>query len=299
MIVVNEDKVMENIEEEIQRRDERLRNNCYNVGHHRIRGRRYYNRLKEELTKNAPDETTIGKTFNLNKEESHRMILAAGIPSLAALVPTAAGAIGFSLASLTLLLNIGAELPPESEKILQQILGFTEDTGYLFFNSLGVAIKGLILPLTAGTLALPKTIIENRKAQKRDEIIDEMCIVDDLITLITDLKRGNQDLSLNFISDFLSSVDISQNKSDFNLELLYKFVEYRNAVLRTEHKEAKKGKETEAFMDIIEFLDEATVRQGAAKTFINDPYVKNLVDTYTGKKETENLKGKSKIKLFK
>lgn len=263
----------------IERENECYKNNCSHLGGYRIRGKRSYYKLQDELKKVQPDDSTLGRTFNLDRNESYRMLSYTGLPTVIATLPVVVGLSGVFLSMVPLILGIGQEVTPEVQKFTDSVLKFLENSGNFALASGKIAVKTLPLPLAAGAIAIVKTEIEKAKAEKRKKIEQDMAEIRETVDFITDLKRDKNDGSLNFIKEFLSNVDITKNSDDYNLDLLDYLIDYRNAVISEKGKEVRRNS-TERFVDFVDFLSDSTTKDGASSLFINSTYVNNLVRLY-------------------
>ena len=98
--------------------------------------------------------------------------------------------------------------------------------------------------------------------------------------MLREIKTGRRDSSLNFIKEFLSTVDLRKNKSEYNSLVLNRLVNCRKA-----YKDSLEGIEggrtvEESMEQLVEVLTEDNIEYGASKKFINHPYIKNIVSTY-------------------
>lgn len=246
-----------------------------------ISGINSYNRLKNDLKNYKDNESILGRTFTLAKSESICMILTSSIPSLinagigfSAMISSA----GASLVSFT---NSFNQYTGEALKICENLSQSAIANSARMSTAYNNCVNGLIFPAALIALSIPNTIKEYKKEQKKEGMIDQMCYLDDLMTLINDLKRGKNDLSLNFIREFLSNVDLTKNKMQFNSKLLNKFVNYRNSVLKVENGEAVKDEELNGFSDLVDFLSYSDMEPGASETLFDDnPYLPNFILNY-------------------
>lgn len=269
-----------------KRNGERYQNNCYYLGGFRIRAKRSYYKLKEEVEKLKEDDSVLGKSFTLKKAESNRMLAITSAPTVFSLVPAVVGMVGITGSLAFLLLGIGAEVTPEIQKVLDSTLDFMGNSMKLTGDSLSVAFKTSLLPLSVGTISLIKTEIEKHKALKKEQLESDMCSILKMVEFITDLKMDKEDISLNFIKEFLSNVDITRNSPDYNIDMLYYLLNYRIAVVEEKGKQSRR-KSTNAFVDFVDFLSDTTTKDGADSSFIHNTYVEDLVKLYSSKVNVE------------
>jgi hypothetical protein len=291
--VIKNDKINKDLIEQ----EEQLQENLYNIGQYRIRSKRYIHKLKQRLEKYNPDESKMGKLFNLDKKESMKMITIASMPAIAALVPAAFGLLGVGISLLPIIGNVGVTLPSESQEIMNKIVGFAGKSAELTKESIIMATKASSLPFGLTLASLPKTYIEKRKTEKREEIEDEMAEIEGLIKLITDLKQNKTDISLTFIREFLSNVDITENSHDFNIGLLYAFVNYRENILQRQEKKISQRIVDESFMDIIRLLEYSSKTKSESTKFVNNQYVQTLINEFTIQEEKKSKYSKVKMKI--
>jgi len=128
-------------------------------------------------------------------------------------------------------------------------------------------------------------IMNKKEKQTQEEHIEELIELDEILTLIEDLKKDRQDISLNFIKEFLSQVDISKNSYGYNYELLTKFAKYRVSVLKELNQEGTKEETDKSFINIVKACDDYAKIKGASNEFLENYYVQNLVNTYLRDKE--------------
>lgn len=231
----------------------------------------------------------INFNFNLNKDGSRRILFASSIPAAVATFVTALGLVGVVLPTIPLIMAHGeVGLTDAHIEVLNKLEEFIGNAGTFSLNGLKALGVSLIAPALYGAVAIPKTMLDDMKLTKGAEAEDIMPFVDDLLLMLEDLRVGREDISLNFIRSFLSNVDISKNKSEFNLELLYRLSEYRTSVLKECDGVAKDGESSEAFMGVIDYLNEAGIENGASKRFLSSPYVMDLLNTYAPVEE-ENI----------
>lgn len=127
----------------------------------------------------------------------------------------------------------------------------------------------------------------NAKENKQidEETTNELIQLDEILTLIEDLKKDKQDFSLNFIKEFLSQVDLSKNSYNYNYELLTKFAKYRVSVLKELNNEGTKEEREKAFLTIVKTCDDYAKIKGASDEFLENNYVKDLINTYLRNEE--------------
>lgn len=227
------------------------------------------------------ENSPLNLAFNLNREEGKKMLFATGTPAMVASVVTAIGAIGVAVPLIHYVMaSIEVGIPSEQRTVLKTIKDFIYSSGELSLNGLKSLAVSLVGPLLFGSIAIPKTMIDELKIENGKFASNMLPYLDDLLVMLEDLKRDKDDLSLGFIKRFLSCVDISKNKPDFNLELLYRFSEYRVSILKENDGVAKPGESSECFKDIIDYLGSADMDNGASVDFVTNSYVQNLVNTY-------------------
>lgn len=258
-----------------------LKDNLKSIEYCQLNELKKYDNLKIKLKKYASDESFLGRVFNIDKDESKCMVLMSAIPSALMLGKLTIDGIKICIPVFILVLNAGQEFSGEANEVIRQLEQSAGIASLSFAKTAGIFAKTVALPLTTGFLTIPKSIYELNKTEKRNEIISEMCFIDDVLTLIGDLKRGKNDISLNFIRNFLSTVDISKNKSSFNQKLLHSFTKYRVAILKTENKESRIGEEGKYFLNIIDLLKTANTYEGVSESFLNDEQVLDLINTYS------------------
>lgn len=275
------------------RNETRYKNNCYYLGGFRIKAKRSYYKLKDELEHIKLDDSTLGKTFTLDKDESHRMLSIVSLPTVVASIPVLVGGAGVVLSLIPLFLGIGQEMTPEVQAVNDAILKFLEGSGTLAIGGGSIALKTLPLPLVAGIITLIKTELEKKKVEKREDINRDMRELSEMIEFITDLKMDKTDISLNFIKEFLSNVDITRNSHEYNLDLLYYLLDYRKAVVSEKGKEVRR-KSNEKLVEFVEFLADSTTKDGADSSFVHNLYVNNLVECYAPREDKTNSSLRSK-----
>lgn len=256
-----------------------LENNLKSIEYCQIKELKNYDNLKIKLKKYTSDESVLGKVFNIDKDESKSMVLISSLPAILTLGKLTIDGIKMCFPAILLTLSIGQEFSAEANEVIRQLEQSAELASLSFAKTASVLAKTVVLPLTTGVLTIPKSVYELNKKEKRNEIISEMCLIDDELTLISDLKKEKNDISLNFIRNFLSTVDISKNKSTFNKKLLHSFTKYRVAVLKKENKQSRIGEEGKYFLNIIDLLKSANV-EGASESFLKDEQVLDLIKTY-------------------
>lgn len=275
------------------RNESRYKNNCYYLGGYRIKAKRNYYKLKEEVEHLKPDDSTLGRTFTLDKSESHRMLSIVSLPTAVASIPVVVGTVGVVLSLVPLFLGIGQEMTPEVQAVNDAILKFLDGSGNLAMSGGSIALKTLPLPALAGVISLVKTEIEKKKAEKRKEKESDMEGLREMIEFITDLKMDKDDVSLNFIKEFLSNVDITKNSKEYNLDLLYYLLDYRKAAASEKSKKVTR-ESTKKFVEFVEFLADTTTRDGADSSFVHNLYINNLVNLYAPREEKSDVSLRSK-----
>ena len=205
-------------------------------------------------------------------------------------------------AIIILAFNSGMEQTEETSRILNSIKasinGRTDNMvawGNVFVKGFPPFLLSAISRISIGNMLKH---IQNRKETKEERITDKIIENDDIRTIIEDITVNRQDLSLNFIKEFLSSVDIKGNSREFNMQLLSNLAEYRTAVLKEERNEGSKEDTESKFIDFIGFLMQSRIIDGASQDFTDSPYVRDLIKTYGDLVPIEQ-EGKSKFKIFR
>lgn len=235
-----------------------------------------YEKLKKQ---SVPDESWIGRRLNLNKVESKKFLVATGIPTLATIVPLTIGTAGIVLAGAV---RIMCDCSLDSEEVVRAAIS-TNNTLYngskdILVFAKNYLLSSLLLPLTTGVLAVPKTIIEDRKKKHHQEIVDDMEVTKQLLEFIDDLQSDKDDLGISFAKSFLSNVDITHNRQSFNIELLYRLSEYRQAVISSSKDSSQKTFQEEAFVELMKYIKKAGPLNGASTEFAKSTYVKGLLE---------------------
>lgn len=243
--------------------------------------RKKYRKLDEKAERLSRNEFLLGHPFTLVKDEHVKAATAITVipPAVMTAIAIPAGFLTM-IAGYFYLASQGATVSPEEMRVINTITNFFEKTGTFTANTLALAIKTAVVPLSFGTVCLSKEIIETKKSEKQEEVLYKMEFIRDIIKMLREIKTGRRDPSLNFIKEFLSVVDLSKNKGQFNTLIFSRLVNCRNAY--KDVIEGKKGKRTieESMEQLVEALTEDNLEYGADKTFINHPYIKNIVNTY-------------------
>ena len=204
-------------------------------------------------------------------------------------------------AIIILAFNSGMEQTEETSRILNSIKasinGRTDNMvawGNVFVKGFPPFLLSAISRISIGNMLKH---IQNRKETKEERITDKIIENDDIRTIIEDITVNRQDLSLNFIKEFLSSVDIKCISRDFNIQLLSNLAEYRTSVLKEERNEGSKEETESKFINFIELLMQARFIDGASQNFVDSQYIRDLIKTY-GDLVPINLEEKVKTKKF-
>lgn len=252
----------------------------------------YHKDLERMYDYRAKENSTLNSIFNLNKTGGKAMLWMSGAPAIAAGVVTALGAVGVALPLIPYIMASGEiGLTEEHIAVLKHLREFIDGASGFTINGLRSFATALVGPALFGSMAIPKTMLDEMKVKNGEVASDVLPYLDDLLVMIEDLKNGKEDLSLNFVRDFLSHVDISKNKPDFNLELLYRLSEYRVSILKENDGVLKEGASSEYFMDVIDYLDAADIDNGASVKFLTNQYVSSLLNTYAPASEEKNVVG--------
>ena len=197
--------------------------------------------------------------------------------------------------------NLGIEQTEETNQILYSIEEFVKDRsnnlsywGPIFGRHLQ---PFLISIMSRGAVNKLLGNMKNRKEHQEDKIANKIIKNDDIKMIIEDITKNNQDLSLNFIREFLCNVDLADNSRDFNIQLLSILAEYRTSVLKEERNEGSKEETESKFINFIELLMQARFIDGASQNFVDSQYIRDLIKTY-GDLVPINLEEKVKTKKF-
>ena len=197
--------------------------------------------------------------------------------------------------------NLGMEQTEETNQILYSIEEFVKDRsnnlsywGSIFGRHLQ---PFLISIMSRGAVNKLLGNMKNRKEHQEDKIANKIIKNDDIKMIIEDITKNNQDLSLNFIREFLCNVDLADNSRDFNIQLLSNLAEYRTSVLKEERNEGSKEETESKFINFIELLMQARFIDGASQNFVDSQYIRDLIKTY-GDLVPINLEEKVKTKKF-
>lgn len=204
-------------------------------------------------------------------------------------------------AIIILAFNSGMEQTEETSRILNSIKasinGRTDNMvawGNVFVKGFPPFLLSAISRISIGNMLKH---IQNRKETKEERITDKIIENDDIKMIIEDITKNNQDLSLNFIREFLCNVDLDGNSRDFNIQLLSNLAEYRTSVLKEERNEGSKEETESKFINFIELLMQARFIDGASQNFVDSQYIRDLIKTY-GDLVPINLEEKVKTKKF-
>lgn len=270
--------------------------------------REYYHCLKEgeKIVFPRVNDTLKNSLDKIDKISAVSM----GITSIPLVINGSVLLISFSaamVAGLIALNNVGIETKESIELLngIEAIMNSLDGITVKFSNGFFKHLPAFLIPLGI-SFANNKVsdLLEDRndkKIRKNEEyqemLTDEMIYIDDIVQMIKDVKSDRADISLNFIQEFLSNVDLRGNSRDFNMQVLSYLAEYRVAKLKEENNEVKKDEADEKFIDFIDFLKNSKVRDGASESFIDNVYVRGLVKTYSDETQIKKgLNGLEKIK---
>lgn len=197
--------------------------------------------------------------------------------------------------------NLGIEQTEETNQILYSIEEFVKDrsNNISYWGSIfGRHFQPFLISIMSrGAVNKLLGNMKNRKEHQEDKIANKIIKNDDIKMIIEDITKNNQDLSLNFIREFLCNVDLDGNSRDFNIQLLSNLAEYRTSVLKEERNEGSKEETESKFINFIELLMQARFIDGASQNFVDSQYIRDLIKTY-GDLVPINLEEKVKTKKF-
>lgn len=270
--------------------------------------REYYHCLKEgeKIVFPRVNDTLKNSLDKIDKISAVSM----GITSIPLVINGSVLLISFSVAmvaGLIVLNNVGIETKESIgllngiEAVMNNLEGITVKFSNGFFKHLPAFLIPLGISFANNKVSDLLEDRNDKKIRKNEEyqemLTDEMIYIDDIVQMIKDVKSDRADISLNFIQEFLSNVDLRGNSRNFNMQVLSYLAEYRVAKLKEENNEVKKDEADEKFIDFIDFLKNSKVRDGASESFIDNVYVRGLVKTYSDETQIKKgLNGLEKIK---
>lgn len=193
---------------------------------------------------------------------------------------------------LALFANKGYINTEEIEQVLQTIKehAIKNSNQAAFWGNVALACIGVsTVNFSLGLIThICKEKYNEIQTEKQKPLVEDMIELDEILTMAQDLRRNDNDMSLNFIKDFLSNVNLTENTYGFNYELLSRLAKYRVAVLKEMNGENIDKKEIEnRFMSIINYMYENPTLKGASSDFVSNYYVNDLIRTYTYRAQVE------------
>lgn len=240
-----------------------------------------YNDLDMKINLSLKDDTT--------SEPLNKFALITGTGSIISGLISVIGLTGVGASLLTLMSNAGYENTEEINRCLEGVSGAGETTANV--SSIAAALAVACFGACTISLSLSHMLeicrekYNQLQLEKKQPLIEDMIRLDEILTMIEDLRKNKNDMSLNFIKDFLSSVNIQDNTHAFNYELLSKFAQYRVAVLKEMNGEQNNKEVEQKFQSIINFIYESPTLKGASSEFVTSPYINDLIRTYTFNQE--------------
>ena len=251
--------------------------------------RKDYRKLNKEVNRLEKNDFLLGKPFNLVRTD--QALWATGITALPPTVMgilSGAGATAAAIAACLFAMNQGFSLSGQEQQIMSSLENFMATASNFTARTFDIAAKTAVLPLSIGTVCCAKGLIEQAKTTKREDLIERMETIKEIMQMLNDIKYGKADPSLDFAKDFLSSVDLKENSNYYNLILLNRLANHREVVKAELNGAIEQGTSKGALQEFAEILKEESVDWGASKRFVNNFYIKDLVSMYA--KETENKK---------
>lgn len=225
---------------------------------------------------------SVDNALKKTKDTSRAVFLTAG----ASIVLCAT--VGIICLSPNLILNL---IPPERIDLLDKftkLAGECSKVSSCSFDILSPLVSATIIPSLS--YFFTSTALKDRdhmfdykyleQKRQKERAFSRAVEIDEVIQIIKDIEIDRDDISLSFIKDFFSNVDVSENSKDFNLLLLGLMADFRVANLKYQNSESKKETVEDAFSKIVETLATTTRKDGASESFIRSDYVNKLVDTY-------------------
>lgn len=261
-----------------------------NVNRNLSEERKAYRKLNNKIKKLEPNDFILGKPFNLVRTEY--AVMATGItaiPPTVLAVLGGAGTLAALLSGFVIAMNTGIPLNAAEQQVMRTLENFLQSSGDFTMNTFSMAAKTAVVPLSIGTVCFAKSLVENLKTTKREELLERATIAKDIIRMLRDIKIDKKDPSLDFPKAFLSEVDLKGNSSYFNFILLNRLANYRGAV---EDELKGKLKKDDSFYEFDEFMELLENEyKGASKKFYNNMYVQDLIDmNQERKKESKKHK---------
>ena len=261
-----------------------------NVNRNLSEERKAYRKLNDKIKKLEPNDFILGKPFNLVRTEY--AVMATGITAIPPTVLAVLGGVGTLAALLSgfvIAMNTGIPLNASEQQVMRTLENFLQSSGDFSMNTFSMAAKTAVVPLSIGTVCFAKSLVENLKTTKREELLERATIAKDIIRMLRDIKIDKKDPSLDFPKSFLSEVDLKGNSSYFNFILLNRLANYRGAV---EDELKGKLKKDDSFYEFDEFMELLENEyKGASKKFYNNMYVQDLIDmNQERKKESKKHK---------
>jgi len=261
-----------------------------NVNRNLSEERKAYRKLNNKIKKLEPNDFILGKPFNLVRTEY--AVMATGITAIPPTVLAVLGGVGTLAALLSgfvIAMNTGIPLNASEQQVMRTLENFLQSSGDFSMNTFSMAAKTAVVPLSIGTVCFAKSLVENLKTTKREELLERATIAKDIIRMLRDIKIDKKDPSLDFPKSFLSEVDLKGNSSYFNFILLNRLANYRGAV---EDELKGKLKKDDSFYEFDEFMELLENEyKGASKKFYNNMYVQDLIDmNQERKKESKKHK---------
>ena len=244
--------------------------------------RKKYRKLDSKAEKLEKNEFLFGHPFTFVKNDHVKMATAiTAIPPVVMTAIAAPALISTLVAGYFYMASQGFPLSGQEQHVINSLYNFFEKSGTFTANTITTALKTAVLPLSFGTVCYAKDIVEQVKSNKREEILDNMSYIRDIIKLLREIKTGRRDSSLEFIKEILSTVDFSKNKNEYNTLVFNRLVNCRNAYKNKFEGNNQGGRTVEESMEqLVEIMTEVNLSQGASRKFIYHPYVRNIVATY-------------------
>jgi len=236
----------------------------------------------EKIERSLFYKGALDETLTFGTEENRNGTIALSIPS-AVLIALGVGAFALGTVScLPVLNNLGRNVGPEQEQFLQNLSNFSFNLMGKSANNVVSGIKLLTIPATFSAISLPKKFLRDYRDKKLDEIDERLVGLDDMNTLLEDIKNGKDDPSLDFPREFLSLVDLTKNNKKFNVEIFHALANYRDGVLKKNDNVINEEELSELYDNFIAIIYEG---KGASRSFSENPYVEELINSHYEEKE--------------
>ncbi len=238
-----------------------------------------YSLSKDISKKMAKGVTTTNfrEYISRKNNKDREMLIGSSIPFAISIGGVALGIVTLGLSSLTNELVANQPFIIDTMNVSKDAI---KNMGSLSIFNLSVpAVTALLTDMKLKR----KTERYNCRLYSKDEL-EDIKRTERAKQFIIDLKSNQDDKSLEFAKDFLSSVLISKNTKDYNKELLMKLSEHRESIL-----EENEEQEKVAYEEFIKFLMKSKTTMGASKEFLETPKVQLLIKEFVEKKEERRL----------